>query len=101
MVLLSVLVADRAAAQALSVNAELSPRAIRIGERLTLSIEIAGARPFASAAPALGSTIGPFEVIDVTAGPITNTESGSSAGWVVVLTTFEHGELTVPPISIE
>ena len=99
--LLSVAAAGSTSARSPIVSVELSARDVRIGERLAMTIAVEGVGTLSAGAPALGAAIGSFEVIDLAAIPVSHADGVWRVGWIVALTTFEHGALTVPPIPID
>ena len=94
--------AGRAAGEepAVRVDAEVARRVIAVGDTFRLDIDLVWREGITVKPLALGESIGRFSVRDITYGP-TVAEGGSSKRRTsLLLTVFETGDLSVPPITV-
>ena len=83
------------------VDAAVARRVVAVGDTFRLDIDVAWKDETAVMPLAIGESIGRFAVRDITYGP-TQVEGGVSRRRTsLLLTVFETGDLTVPPIAVD
>ena len=97
---LALLVASGAAAEPVSVRAGADRRVIAIGDTVSLNIDIAWESGVEVKPVAASEQLGEFIVRDVRHGPVRPHEGGFARRVSLLLTVFEVGEHTVPPVPV-
>jgi len=83
-----------------SVGATPARRAVAVGDTFRLDIDVAWKNGVNVKPLALGENVGRFAVRDITYGPTVTDGGLSRRRTSLLLTVFETGELTVPPVSV-
>jgi hypothetical protein len=79
----------------------LTPAKARIGDQLTLTIDIDAPASVESVQPRLEETLGDFDVLSIDSTPVTRQDTGWQQRWRVTLAAFDKGEPTVPRFAID
>ncbi len=83
------------------VRFRLEPTRARIGDRLTLTIEVDAPTPIESVQPRLEERLGEFDVLSIDSTPIAKTEWAWRQTWRVTLAAFDKGEPRVPRFPLD
>jgi len=79
----------------------LEPARARIGDRLTLTIDIEAPATIESVQPRLEERLGEFDVLSIDSAPVTRTDGAWQQTWRVTLAAFDKGEPRVPRFAID
>jgi hypothetical protein len=84
-----------------TVQAVADRSALRIGERVVVTLTLAGAGDPATARPSIGPRVGDFDVLSITPVGLARYFGRPVRAWRLVLTTFETGARTPGDLAIE
>lgn len=79
----------------------LEPARARIGDRLTLTIDIDAPATIESVQPRLEERLGEFDVLSIDSTPVARSEGAWRQTWRVTLAAFDKGEPRVPRFAID
>jgi hypothetical protein len=79
----------------------LEPARARIGDRLTLTIDIDASTTIESVQPRLAERLGDFDVLSIDSTPVTRDETGWRQQWRVTLAVFDKGEPRLPRFALD
>ncbi len=79
----------------------LEPARARIGDRLTLTIDIDAPATIESVQPRLEERLGEFDVLSIDSTPVARTDGAWRQTWRVTLAAFDKGEPRVPRFAID
>jgi len=79
----------------------LEPARARIGDRLTLTIDIDAPALIESVQPRLEDRLGEFDVLSIDSTPVTRSDGAWRQTWRVTLAAFDKGEPRVPRFAID
>jgi len=83
------------------VRFRLEPARARIGDRLTLTIDVDAPANIESAQPRLEDRLGAFDVLSIDSTPMARTDGAWRQTWRVTLAAFDKGEPRVPRFAID
>jgi hypothetical protein len=98
-----VLVLQAAAPAPAPFNARfaLEPARARIGDRLTLTIEVDAPPTIEAVQPRLEERLGDFDVLTIDSTPVARTDASWRQTWRVTLAAFDKGEPRVPRFALD
>jgi hypothetical protein len=79
----------------------LEPARARIGDRLTLTIDVDASTAIESVQPRLVERLGDFDVLSIDSTPVTPTATGWRQQWRVTLAAFDKGEPRLPRFALD
>lgn len=79
----------------------LAPVKARIGDQLTLTIDIDAPSNIESVQPRLEETLGDFDVLSIDSTPVTRQDGSWQQRWRVTLAAFDKGEPRVPRFALD
>jgi hypothetical protein len=79
----------------------LEPARARIGDRLTLTIDVDASTTIESVQPRLAERLGDFDVLSIDSTPVTRGETGWRQQWRVTLAAFDKGEPRLPRFALD
>jgi hypothetical protein len=79
----------------------LEPARARIGDRLTLTIDIDAPGPIEAVQPRLEERLGDIDVLSIDATPVVRTDTTWRQTWRVTLAAFDKGQPRVPRFAID
>jgi hypothetical protein len=79
----------------------LEPARARIGDRLTLTIDIDAPATIEAVQPRLEERLGEFDVLSIDSTPVARTDGTWRQTWRVTLAAFDKGEPRVPRFAID
>lgn len=79
----------------------LEPARARIGDRLTLTIDVDASTTIESVQPRLAERLGDFDVLSIDSTPVTRGETGWQQRWRVTLAAFDKGEPRLPRFALD
>jgi hypothetical protein len=79
----------------------LAPARARIGDQLTLTIDVDAPASIESVQPRLEERLGDFDVLSIDSTPVTRQETGWRQRWRVTLAAFDKGEPRVPRFALD
>jgi hypothetical protein len=94
-------VAQPAAPAPFLARFRLEPARARIGDRLTLTIDIEAPATIESVQPRLEERLGEFDVLSIDSAPVTRTDGAWQQTWRVTLAAFDKGEPRVPRFALD
>ncbi|MBI4417627.1 MAG: DUF4381 family protein [Ignavibacteriales bacterium] len=97
---LLVLLIGMATAQELRVRASVDSTRFRIGEWIPLTLTAETPGELHPLGPSPGDTLGPFEVLRIQARDSSESDDRKRQTWLLHLTTFDTGAITIPPIAV-
>jgi hypothetical protein len=89
------------AAAPFTVRFRLEPARARIGDRLTLTIDVEAPSLIESIQPRLEERLGDFDVLSIDSTPMTKGDGGWRQTWRVTLAAFDKGEPRVPRFALD
>jgi hypothetical protein len=99
--LVLVLQAGTPAPAPFSARFALEPARARIGDRLTLTIDVDAPSTIESVQPRLEERLGDFDVLTIDSTPIVRTDVSWRQTWRVTLAAFDKGEPRVPRFPLD
>jgi hypothetical protein len=84
-----------------TVRFRLEPARARIGDRLTLTIDVDAPSIIESVQPRLEERLGEFDVLSIDSTPVTKTDGAWRQTWRVTLAAFDKGQPRVPRFAID
>jgi hypothetical protein len=84
-----------------STRFALEPARARIGDRLTLTIEVDAPATIESVQPRLEERLGDFDVLTIDSTPVVRTDVSWRQTWRVTLAAFDKGEPRVPRFPLD
>jgi hypothetical protein len=96
-----VLQAGTAAPAPFSARFALEPARARIGDRLTLTIDVDAPATIESVQPRLEERLGDFDVLTIDSTPVARTDVSWRQTWRVTLAAFDKGEPRVPRFPLD
>ena len=84
-----------------NVRFRLEPARARIGDRLTLTIDVDAPVTIESVQPRLEDRLGEFDVLSIDSTPTTKTDAAWRQTWRVTLGAFEKGQPRVPRFPVD
>jgi hypothetical protein len=91
----------RAEAAPFTATFVLAPTRARIGDQLTLTIDVDAPSGIESARPRLEERLGDFDVLSIDSTPVTRYENGWRQRWRVTLAALDKGEPRVPRFALD
>jgi hypothetical protein len=91
----------RAEAAPFTATFSLAPARARIGDQLTLTIDVDAPSSIESVRPRLEERLGDFDVLSIDSTPVTRQETGWRQRWRVTLAAFDKGEPRVPRFALD
>jgi hypothetical protein len=79
----------------------LEPARARIGDRLTLTIDVDASTAIESVQPRLVERLGDFDVLSIDSTPVTRDDTGWRQRWRVTLAAFDKGEPRLPRFALD
>jgi hypothetical protein len=84
-----------------SVRFRLEPGRARIGDRLTLTIDVDAPVNIDAVQPRLEERLGEFDVLSIDSAPIARTEGAWRQTWRITLAAFDKGQPRVPRFALD
>jgi hypothetical protein len=84
-----------------TVRFRLEPARARIGDRLTLTIDVDAPAPIESVQPRLEERLGEFDVLSIDSTPVARSDGAWRQTWRVTLAAFDKGEPRVPRFPLD
>ncbi len=84
-----------------TVRFRLEPARARIGDRLTLTIDVDAPATIESVQPRLEERLGEFDVLSIDSTPMAKTDDAWRQTWRVTLAAFDKGEPHVPRFALD
>jgi len=92
--------AGRAASGSVGIASRVFPEKATVGDELRLYLRADRPKDWTLRPPSAETKLGPFEVKSVEKAPVERGKNRVGEVFVLTLTTFELGRLTVPPVSV-
>jgi hypothetical protein len=83
------------------VRFALEPARARIGDRLTLTIEVDAPPTIEAVQPRLEERLGDFDVLTIDSTPVARTDASWRQTWRVTLVAFDRGQPRVPRFALD
>jgi len=93
--------APAAVAAPFTTRFRLEPARARIGDRLTLTIDVDAPATIESIQPRVDERLGEFDVISIDSTPVARRDGAWSQTWRITLAAFDKGEPRVPRFAID
>jgi len=90
-----------AATEEVTVTARAFPEKATLGDEIRLWIQVERPKKFSVLAPTRKVKVSPFEIKSVETSPIARGNNRIRETFILTLTVFELGDLTIPPVPIE
>jgi hypothetical protein len=79
----------------------LEPARARIGDRVTLTIDVDASTAIESVQPRLAERLGEFDVLSIDSTPVARDDTGWRQQWRVTLAAFDTGEPRLPRFALD